>query len=131
MKGNKSLNFGTESNDTDADLKTEDMTVAALYGSTDEYSIPFTYMGLSSDSDLQDIIDTLGMTKYRVGLSADSYGATIEVNYYKEISKTEVSLTTANLMISLFYDADKNTSKIGSIQLNYDVSEFITEETEG
>ena len=84
-----------------------------------EYCIPFTYSGLTIDSSLKDVLDALGMPNTSITLSSSDSGTRIDMSYVNNYEEGD-QMITFSVTVSLTYDAEKNSSVVEGVNMQYD-----------
>lgn len=126
-KGNKFFEVCTGANETDKAVKTDDEIIRRFIAINDDWRLPFTYSGLTGESELEDIIDALGVPNNSILLSADAYTTSISLEYYQETSAGSQTVMT-NMSIYLLYDSATDKTTMGTINYATDIFDYTAEE---
>ena len=106
---------GTEEKDAD------DLPVYEVMTSAKDFSLPFTYCGLTVDSTLEDVLKALGTPTFLATLSSENMGVSIELDY-NHLTEDGGKQTLDSLVIRLVYDTDSNTALVDNLDLRREVS---------
>ena len=99
------------SSDKEADIYTLPITEITVITDEDN-GIPFDYCNLGKDSDLKAVLDAFGTPNYNATLSSGYTGVNLTLEYaYDTADASDI------LSISMIYDPEENTAKLGSLSL--------------
>ena len=125
-KGDRSCSAMLAPNDTDKEMKIDDLPVYEVVTSVKDFSLPFTYCGLSADSTLEEVLEALGTPNFTATLSSEDMGVFIELNYNNQ-SQEDGKLISDSVILRLVYDLDSNTARVDNIDLRHEVNTAVTE----
>ena len=118
-KDGKSSILTLKCNDTDQALPIADLPVYGFTSVYNEYTIPFSYSGLTNESTLADALKLFGEPNSSLNLCADDLGTSIVLSYFNTAQEGE-TVTTDSLELTFLYQADANTAVFSSIVLSHD-----------
>lgn len=113
-------------NNTDKAVNADDLPVFEVVTSAKDFSLPFTYCGLSADSTMEEVLEALGTPNNMVTLSSEDMGVSIELNY-NNITEDGDKQISDSVILRLVYDLDSNTARVDNIDLRHEVNTAVTE----
>ena len=119
-KGDRSCSVMLAPNDTDKAKPVDDFPVYEVMTSAKDFSLPFTYCGLTVDSSLKDVLEALGAPNYMTTLSSEDMGAYIELDYNNTTQDGDENYSDS-VVIRLVYDTDSDTALIDNIDLRHEI----------
>jgi len=127
-KDGKYIPFDTDTNETDAEISIDDMTLSAFIGEVEEDTLPYSYKGFKPGSSLQEVVDAIGAPNYAASLSTDSDGTRIAMDYLNESTEGDKQVAIS-LMMELIYNVETDSSELVNFQIDcvYDQPEKATE----
>lgn len=117
-KNNKFFSLSVSTPSSEA-APIDDCVITEASAMNNDYSIDFTYSGLSKSSTLKDVIDALGKPNSSVHISSDEISNSIELSYYSQTAEEGV-ITDYNLTVYLNYDPAADSADISTISLSCD-----------
>ncbi len=128
-KGTQYCDLNSEMNETDETKTADDMTVAEVATGYGKDALPFTYNGLTAESTLKDVLDTMGTPNATLQISAANLGTTIDAGYMYSVEENKI-LTEKYITFTLLYDADKDTATLQKIVLRKEVRDLSKEQAQ-
>ncbi len=120
-KNGKSAALTLQNNETGQPVPVADLPVFVFTDTDSEYSIPFTYAGLSSQSTIADVIKVLGKPNSSIHLSSDDISTTIELSYANNVTENDSDIMDS-LDLTFIYNAESNTAALSNINLSRSIS---------
>lgn len=119
-KGDRSCSVMLAPNDTDKAQPADDLPVYEVMTSAKDFSLPFTYCGLTVESTLEDVLEALGTPNYTATLSSEDMGVYIELDYNNTTQEGDENYSDG-VVIRLVYETDSNIAFIDNIDLRRDI----------
>ena len=114
----------TVSNNTDKNQNIMDLPVdSMILGGSEEYSVKYSYKGLTTGSTLEEAIKTLGEPAFGITVMADGPDTTIELNYTNSQIEGDFE-TSDSLDVYLTYDVEKDAATISNITLRRQIYDY-------
>lgn len=119
-KDNKYCNVISLPNDTDKDVPADDLTTAEVMTAAKDFSLSFSYSGVTGDSSLKDVLNALGTPNLTATLTSEDTGVSIELNYNNQ-EKDGDKTVSYSVIIHLVYDAQSDTATVDNIDVREDI----------
>ena len=104
-------------NDTDQALSIADLPLSAVITAVKEFSLPYTYSGITAQSTLKDVLDALGTPNKMITLCSDDTGVSLELNY-GTTKRDGNQVTDFTVTIYLTCDTENNTAAVSNLSLS-------------